>query len=56
MMTSTLNANVTYLMLQRLAERAWDNGEMENLLAFSKAVDSLCVDLLARGKERQQAV
>lgn len=55
-MTSTLNGTVSYLMLQRLAEQAWDRGETESLLAFSQAIDSLCRESLNREQQQQQAV
>lgn len=55
-MNSTVNGSVTYLLLQRLTENAWDDGEQERLFALSQAVDDLCTDFLNREQERQQAV
>lgn len=56
LMNSTVNGSVTYLLLQRLTENAWDDGEQERLYVLSQAVDDLCTDFLNREQERQQAV
>lgn len=55
-MNSALNGDVSYLLLQRLAESAWDEGEIERLYALSAAMDTICADFLNREQEHQQAV
>lgn len=42
-MESKLNGTVTYLALQRLAERAWDEGDSTKLYAMSAAVDAIAI-------------
>ena len=39
-MESKKNGKITYLALQRLAERAWDEQNMQQLMRISRAVDS----------------
>lgn len=55
-MTSTLNGRVTYRALQRLVEKAWEDGNQERLQILCHAVDAATVECLKHEKERQQAV
>lgn len=55
-MMSTLNGSVTYLALQRLVEKAWEDGNQERLQTLCHAVDAATVACLNHEKERQQAV
>ena len=50
------DAAVSYLLLQRLAERAWDAGDEAGLLQASAAVDAAMLHLLAQEEAEQQAM
>lgn len=50
------DAAVSYQLLQRLAERAWDAGDEERLLQASAAVDEAMLHLLAQEEAEQQAM
>lgn len=39
-MQSRLNGSVTYLALQRLVEKAWDEQDQQRLMRLSRAVDT----------------
>lgn len=50
------DAAVSYQLLQRLAERAWDAGDVERLLQASMAVDAAMLHLMAQEEAAQQAM
>ncbi|MBQ7865042.1 MAG: hypothetical protein IJ350_01635 [Clostridia bacterium] len=52
----TNNVAVSYQLLQRLAERAWDAGDEAGLLQASAAVDAAMLHLLAQEEAEQQAM
>ena len=45
-MESSKNGKITYLALQRLAEQAWDEQNMPQLMRISRAVDSTTARLI----------
>lgn len=55
-MESRMNGNVTYRMLQHLAERAWDEGDEKQLYLVSAAVDGETIRLMAQEVDNQQAI
>lgn len=47
---------VSYLLMQRLAERAWDEGDEKQLLHASSALDAAMLRMLAQEEADQQAM
>lgn len=47
-MQSQQNGTITFLALQRLAERAWDQGDALRLARLSAALDAATVASLSR--------
>ncbi|MBQ8311993.1 MAG: hypothetical protein IJX84_02155 [Clostridia bacterium] len=47
---------VSFRLLQRLAERAWDEGDREQILRASAALDAAMLRLLAQEEADQQAM
>lgn len=45
-MESKKNGKITYLALQRLAERAWDEKNRPQLMRISRAVDSATIRMI----------
>jgi len=56
MMKSKKNGDVCYLMLQRLAEQAWDQDDQERLALLSEAVDRYAVACIMEKKTERKAV
>lgn len=50
------DATVSFRLLQRLAERAWDEDDEAQLLYASRALDAAMLRLLAREEDDQQAM
>lgn len=47
---------VSCRLLQRLAERAWDDADEEQLIRASAAVDAAMLDLMAQEEAEQQVM
>ena len=45
-MESNKNGKITYLALQRLAEKAWDEKNMPQLMRISRTVDSVTARMI----------
>jgi len=55
-MQSTRNGKVSYLVLQRLAEKAWDEQDLPRLLRLSRAVDEHMLACIREEQADQRAV
>ena len=50
------NETITYAMLQRFAERAWDEDDRTQLYAMSNAIDRYMIQSLNAEQSAKQAV
>lgn len=55
-MESKLNGRVTYLALQRLAEKAWDEQDEARLHSLSAAVDRITIELMEERQAGEEVV
>lgn len=55
-MQNKRNGKVSYLALQRLVEKAWDEQDLSRLLCLSKAVDEHMLACIREEQVDQQAV
>lgn len=55
-MMNSLKGSISYCMLQRLLEAAWDAGDTHRLLALSQAVDQHAIAAISQEMQKEIAI